>query len=100
MHLALLPLGDAEAVQLLASVPEERRSKCWWIVLHDGTLVAGDDGGGVTLLVELQLTRRIGLALRTLRLSPFIDALDKLIARHRGRLSRLVPEGSAPRRYP
>ena len=100
MHLALLPLGDAEAVQLLASVPEDRRSKCWWIVLHDGTLVAGDDGGGVSLLVEIQVTRRIGLALRRLRLSPIIDALDNLLARHRGRLSRVVPDGSGPWRYP
>ena len=81
-------------------MPEERRSNCWWIVLHDGTLVAGDDDGGVTLLVEIQVTRRIGLALRRLRLSPIIDALDKLLARHRGSLSQLVPEGSAPRRYP
>lgn len=78
---------------------EERRSKCWWIVLRDGTLVAGDKGGGVTLLTELQSTRLIGRLLSALRLSPVIDALDKLAAHHRGRLSRLVPEGPAPRRY-
>jgi len=28
-YLALLPLADAEANRLLASVPEERRRKCW-----------------------------------------------------------------------
>jgi hypothetical protein len=29
-----------------------------------------------------------------------VDALDKVVARHRSRLGRLVPEGPAPRRYP
>lgn len=63
-HLAQLTLDDAEAIHLLVSVPEERRSKCWWIVLRDGIPVAGDDGGrGVTLLTELRLTWRIGHAL-------------------------------------
>jgi hypothetical protein len=69
-------------------------------VLSDGSLVAGDDGGGITLLIELELTRKIGLALRVLRLSSVIDALDKLAAKYRGGLSKLVPEGIAPHRYP
>ena len=99
-HLALLPLADAEANWLLASVSEESRTKCWWIVLCDGTLVVGDDGGCITLLTEVQLTRQIGLALRALGLSSVIDTLDKLAAHYRGKLSMVVPEGFAPRRYP
>jgi hypothetical protein len=51
--LALLPLADAEADRLLESVPEEERSKCWWIVLQDRNPIAGDKGGGVALMVEL-----------------------------------------------
>lgn len=99
-NLALLPLADAEADRLLAAVPEEDRSRCWWIVLQDGSPIAGDKGGGVTLMIELRITRQIGLLLRRLRLSPFVDALDILMARYRGCLSRLVPEGPGPRRYP
>jgi hypothetical protein len=85
---------------LLASVPEEARGECWWLVLRDRTLVPGDDGGGVALFGEVALTRPLGHALRAIRASSLVDRLDKLVARHRGGLGRLVPEGPAPRRYP
>jgi hypothetical protein len=81
-------------------VPEEARGECWWLVLGDGTPVPGDGGGGVALFSELRLTRPLGRLLRVTRTSPLIDALDRLVARHRSRLGRLVPEGPAPRRYP
>jgi hypothetical protein len=96
----MLPLTDEEADHLLASVPEEERGECWWLVLRDGTLVAGDSGAGVALFAELRLTRLLGSALRTLHATRLIDALDKLVARYRTRLGHLVPEGPAPRRYP
>ena len=96
----MLPLADAEAIRLLASVPEESRAESFWIVLHDVSVVAGDDGGGLTILTELKLTRRIGRIFRTLKLSSVIDVLYKLVARYRGALGKLVPEGIAPYRYP
>ena len=98
--LALLPLGDEEADRMLASVPEEARGECWWLVLRDGTPVPGDSGGGVRVLAELRLTHVLASVFRVLRASPIVDALDKLVARHRSRLGRLVPDGPAPRRYP
>lgn len=85
---------------MLASVPEESRAESFWIVLHDGSPVAGNDGGGLTLLSQLSLTRRIGLILQALKLSSVIDVLYKLIAHYRGALGKLVPEGIAPHRYP
>ena len=85
---------------MLASVPEEGRGECWWLVLRDGTPVAGDRGGGVMLFAELQLTRPLGGVLRALRLSPLIDVLDRFLAKYRKRLGPFVPEGPAPRRYP
>jgi len=66
----------------------------------DGTPVPGDGGGGVVLLVYLRSTRRIGKLLRAMHGSPLIDAVDRLFARHRGRLGKLVPEGPAPHRFP
>jgi hypothetical protein len=81
-------------------VPEERRTECWWLVLRDGTPVPGDAGGGVALLRELRLTRPIGLLLKTLRLSGAVDVFDKGLARYRKPLSKIVPDGAAPRRYP
>jgi hypothetical protein len=81
-------------------VPEEARSACWWLVLHDGRPVSGDEGGGVTLLAEIRLTRPLGRLLRGVRATRLVDAFDKLVARNRRRLGRVVPEGPAPRRYP
>ena len=95
-----MPLADEEAAGLLASVPEDQRSACWWLVRQDGTVVKGDDGGCVMLLTELQLTRPLGRALATLRLSPVVDFGDKLLARSRGVIGRFVPDGAPPRRYP
>ena len=79
---------------------EEARDECWWLVLRDGTPIAGDAGGGVALFAQVRLARPLGRVLRTLHASALIDALDKVVAHHRGRLGRFVPEGPAPRRYP
>lgn len=81
-------------------MPEDARGECWWLVLRDGTPVPGDSGGGVALFAEVRLTRPLARLLRAVRASVFIDGLDKLVARHRGRLGRFVPEGPAPRRFP
>ena len=62
--------------------------------------MAGDDGGGVLLLAEVRLTRPLGRFLQVVRLSPVVDAVDKVVARYRQSLGRLVPDGAAPRRYP
>jgi hypothetical protein len=99
-QLALLPLGDEEASVPLASIPEGARGECWWLVLRDGTPLPGDAGGGVALFTELRLTRPLGLLLRAVRASALVDALDKLLSRHRGRLGRFVPNRPALRRYP
>jgi len=99
-ELALLRLADAEAHSLLASVPEPARDECWWLVLRDGTSIPGDAGGAVALFSEVTLTRPLGRLLRALRAASVLDAVDKVVARHRRRLGRFVPEGPAPRRYP
>jgi predicted DCC family thiol-disulfide oxidoreductase YuxK len=99
-RLALLPLANEEAGRLLAAVPEDRRTESWWIVGRDGTPLAGKSGAATVLLTEIRLTRLLGRVLGAIGLSPLIDALDRLFARHRGRLSRFVPDGPAPQRYP
>ena len=98
--MAFVRLTDEDTEQLLASVPEEKHGECWWLILRDGTPVAGDGGGGVLLLSELQLTRPLGRALGTLRLSPLVDAGDKLLAKFRKHLGWFVPDGPAPRQFP
>ena len=98
--MALLPLTDPRADALLAQVPEPRRGECWWLVLRDRTLVAGDNGGGIMLLAAMRLTRSGAHGLRTLRLSSLIDALDDVLARYRKHLGWFVPDGATPLRYP
>jgi predicted DCC family thiol-disulfide oxidoreductase YuxK len=99
-QLALLPLADEKAARLLDAVPEKRRAESWWVVRRNGMPVAGDCGGGVVLLTEIPFTRFLGFICDVIGLSPLIDVLDVFVARHRGRLSRFVPDGPAPRRYP
>jgi hypothetical protein len=98
--LALLPLADDEADRLLGRIPAESRNDCWWLVLGDGTPVPGNDGGPIAVLTEVRSTRPFGCLLRALHAGALLDATDRLVSRHLGRLGRLVPDGPAPRRYP
>jgi len=99
-HVALLPLSHPDALHLLASVEPARRDGRWWLVDRDGAALPGDGGGGIPLLIEIERTRPLGLALRALQASSMVDALDALVSRHRSRLGRLVPDGPAPKRWP
>jgi hypothetical protein len=99
-ELGLVRLADHEAGRLLAAVPEEARGECWWLVQRDGTPIAGDAGGGLAVLAEVRLTRPAARVLRALHAGVLIDGLDTVLARNRGRLGRVVPDGPAPRRYP
>jgi len=95
-----VPLGDEVADRLLANVDEERRTECWWFVGRSGVPIEGDRGGAVALLSHLRITKPMGAALEVLRLTEPVDRLDGWLAEARGRLSRFVPDGPAPRRYP
>jgi hypothetical protein len=96
----LLPFEDPQANVLLAPVPETERGERFWLALGDGTLVAGDRGGAVSLLMQFTLTRPIGRVVQRLRLASTVDALYKRVARSRSQLGGWVPDGPAPRRFP
>lgn len=68
--------------------------------MPDGSFVAGNKGGGVAMLAVFPLTWPLARVLRVLHLSAPIDWADNVLSGQRGRLGKLVPEGSAPRRYP
>ena len=85
---------------MLASIPEDERGECWWLVMLDGSLVAGNKGGGVAMLAVFPLTRPVAVVLQALRLSPLVDWADDVLSAQRGRLGNVVPEGPALRRYP
>lgn len=97
-ELAVLPLQSAEAGPLLASVPQDERLATWRIALPDGTLV-GRGAGLPALLAAMRATRPAGRVLAHLPTGA-LDAFYELVARNRGRLGPLVPDGPAPRRFP
>jgi predicted DCC family thiol-disulfide oxidoreductase YuxK len=96
--LAIMPLQDPSADELLAALPEGERLASWRLVAPDGTL-AGYGAGLPALLQALRPTRPLG---RLLGLVPAraLDASYALFARNRGRLSKFAPDGPAPRRVP
>jgi predicted DCC family thiol-disulfide oxidoreductase YuxK len=96
--LAIAPLQDQGAEAHLAALPDEERLASWRLVAPDGTL-AGYGAGLPALLRALRPTRPLG---RLLGLVPagVLDAAYGLLARNRGRLGKLVPDGPAPRRVP
>jgi predicted DCC family thiol-disulfide oxidoreductase YuxK len=97
-ELAFLPMRDDEALALLDALPANERFASWHLVRRNGSLV-GHGTGGVELLRAVRLTRVAGRLLSPLP-DAVLDALYELVARRRGALGRLVPDGPAPRRYP
>ncbi len=97
--LALLGLRDAPADRLLEHVSEDERGSSLRLVLPDGrVLTAGAAALGV--LDRLPITRPLARSAALLHAQPAVEALYASVARNRDRLGRLVPDGSAPRRYP
>lgn len=96
--LAIMPLQDPGADALLAALPDSERLASWRLVAPDRT-VAGYGAGLPELLRAMRATRPLG---RLLGLVPAgaLDAAYRLVARNRGRLAKLVPDGPAPRRVP
>jgi len=97
-ELAFLPLQDEAATPLLAAVPDNERFDTWRLASSDGSL-SGSGGGAPVLLEGMGLTRPLGRLLRRVP-DPMLDRAYWLIARNRGTLGRLAPDGPAPRRYP
>jgi predicted DCC family thiol-disulfide oxidoreductase YuxK len=96
-RLAFLPLDAEEAASLLAELPEEDRMASWRLARPDGSL-AGRGAGAPTLLRALGRER----AARLVEAVPetMLEHGYDLVARNRGRIGGLVPDGPAPRRFP
>jgi len=99
-RLALLPIESLQAARLLWSIPEKKHSDNWWYVDRDGTPVAGNNGAGIAVLEEIEMTKPVASLLRITRLSQLLNPLDGLIDRNRGWLADIVPDGRGPHRYP
>lgn len=96
--LALLSLRNEAAMPLLATVPASERFDTWRLASKDGSL-SGFGAGAPGLFQAMGVTRPLGGLLGRVA-DPTLDRVYELIARNRGTLGRLVPDGPAPRRYP
>jgi predicted DCC family thiol-disulfide oxidoreductase YuxK len=94
--LAVRPLDAPDAEALLAPLPQHERLASWRLVLPDGSLV-GRGSGLPVLLRQLPATRRLG-GLAGAVPDRLLDAGYEALARRRGALGRLVPDGPGPTR--
>ena len=96
-RLAFLPLDAEEAQPLLEPLPNSERMASWRLAEPGGSL-AGRGSGAPALL----------RALGHQRSARFLEAVPEtvlehgydLVARNRGRMGGVVPDGPAPRRFP
>ena len=91
-------MRDEQAAPILEPLAEGERFASWHLALADGSLV-GYGSGGIELLRSMRLTRQAGRLLGAVP-DGLLDALYGLVARYRGPLGRLVPDGPAPKRFP
>ena len=97
--LALLGLDDVAADPLLEDVSGEERGSSIRLVLQDGRLISAG-AAALGVLERLPVTRPLARTAAQLRAQAAAEVIYAVVARNRARLGRLVPDGSAPRRYP
>jgi predicted DCC family thiol-disulfide oxidoreductase YuxK len=99
-ELAILPLLDPAAGPLLATLGDAERLASWRLTRAGAGAAPTGYGAGVPgLLLAMRRTRWLGRLAQSVP-APVLDAAYGLVARNRGRLGRVVPDGRAPRRYP
>ena len=97
-ELAVLPLLDPAAGRLLAPLGDAERLASWRLA-RAGAAPTGYGAGVPGLLLAMRRTRWLGRLAQSVP-APVLDAAYGLVARNRGRLGHVVPDGPAPRRYP
>ena len=97
-ELAILPLRDDAAAPLLEALPANERHATWRLARSDGSLI-GYGAGIPALLAAMRATRPLGRLFGQVP-ETALERLYSLVARNRGTLGRLVPDGPSPRRFP
>jgi predicted DCC family thiol-disulfide oxidoreductase YuxK len=98
-RLAMLDRDDAAAAPYVARIPERDVQASWQLIEPSGVrLMHGP--AGIRLLEYLPATGWLGRALRTLRLTWLVTALNRLLGRIRKPLGRFFPDQRRPRRWP
>lgn len=91
-----MPLTDPEAEVLLAPIPERERLSSWHLV-HPDSRYSSRGSAGIDLVASLGYRRVWATAAR---FAGPLERLYAIVAAHRDKLGRVVPDGPAPRRFP
>ena len=98
-RLAMLDRDDAAATPYVARIPERDVQASWQLIEPTGVrLMHGP--AGIRLLEYLPATRWLAWALRKLRLTPLVTAVNRLLGRIRKPLGPYFPDQRRPRRWP
>lgn len=98
-RLALLSRDDEAAAPYAARIPEGEVQDSWQLIEPSGVrLMHGP--AAIRLLGYLPATRWLAWLLRTLRLTSFVTATNRLLSRVRKPLGRFFPNPRVPRRWP
>lgn len=97
--LAILPFDDPNAASFVVFLTEEQLKFSWQLIECDGTRLT-KGAAAVRLMQLLRRTRWLGRLCRPRPLTRLVGWVDHLISINRPRLSRVVPKGDGPRRWP
>lgn len=97
--LAILPYDDAQAARFVVFLTEEQVRFSWQLIECDGRRLTKGEAA-VRLMELLKPTRWIGKLCRPRPLTWLVGVLDHAISVSRPKLSRVVPRGPGPRRWP
>lgn len=98
-RLALLSRDDEAAAPYASRIPEEQIAESWQLIEPTGVrLMHGP--AGIRLLEYISATRWLGWVLQSLRLTPVVTAVNRLLGRIRRPLARFFPNPRLPRRWP
>jgi hypothetical protein len=98
-RLALLSRDDEAAAPYAARIPEQEVQDSWQLIEPTGVrLMHGP--AGIRVLEYIPATRWLAWILRTLRLTPFVTKVNRLLSRIRKPLGRFFPNPRLPRRWP
>jgi hypothetical protein len=98
-RLAMLPFDDPEAARFVVFLTEEQLKFSWQLIERDGTRLTKGPAA-VRLMQHLRPTRWLGRCCRPRALTWLVGLIDHVISVSRPRLSRFVPKGPGPRRWP
>ena len=97
-RLALLSRDDEGAAPYAARILENQVQASWQLIEPSGVRLKHGPAG-LRLLEYIPSTRWLAWILRTLRLTPFVTAVNRLLSRIRKPLGRFFPNPRVPRRW-